>query len=307
MTRRRFNALTGLGAVLWLTASVLTLVYSAVAVGCAWTGPSLVRPLCAAGMWPWPWYPTLAAALLAVLIGSGLLLAMAEALRAVLRTRRLHRSISELAKPPSPRMQRIVEQGGCSTPVRVLEIPPPTAFSQGLLRPTIVISEGAMELLDDAELAAVLAHEQEHCRGRDPLRLLLARALSSALCALPLARWLRERAEVGLEVAADVRAARDAGQRPLRSALEKMLDYPADFNALLYTAGFDLERLRIEHLVGRPTYSPPRRRVVAVSLVTVTLFAAAAVALITAIAQGGVADIPAAVIPVDAPVNPAVP
>ena len=47
-------------------------------------------------------------------------------------------------------------------------------FCIGLLRPRIVVSTGLVELLDQAELEAVLAHEASHQRRRDPMRLMVA-------------------------------------------------------------------------------------------------------------------------------------
>ena len=72
---------------------------------------------------------------------------------------------------------------------RVLVIPgaQPLAFCAGLLRPRVYVSTGALERLGEAELAAVVAHEAHHAARRDPLRLLVARAIGDAysLGALP--------------------------------------------------------------------------------------------------------------------------
>jgi Zn-dependent protease with chaperone function len=42
---------------------------------------------------------------------------------------------------------------------------------------SVLASTGLAAALTDAELAAVLAHEREHLRGRDPLKNVLARAI----------------------------------------------------------------------------------------------------------------------------------
>jgi Zn-dependent protease with chaperone function len=57
----------------------------------------------------------------------------------------------------------------------------PIAFCSGLLRPRIFVSQGALRRLSAAELLAVVAHESHHADRRDPLRLLIGRALASLL------------------------------------------------------------------------------------------------------------------------------
>lgn len=49
----------------------------------------------------------------------------------------------------------------------------PTAFTAGLWSPRLYWTRTAKELLNDQEREIVLAHEEEHQRRRDPLRLLL--------------------------------------------------------------------------------------------------------------------------------------
>ena len=55
------------------------------------------------------------------------------------------------------------------------------------------ISQGALELLSDDELEAVLAHENHHLHVRDPLRLACGRILSQALFFVPALRTLFSR------------------------------------------------------------------------------------------------------------------
>ena len=43
--------------------------------------------------------------------------------------------------------------------------PRPEAFCAGLFRPRVYVTSGAVELLDDAGLDAVLAHERQHAQG----------------------------------------------------------------------------------------------------------------------------------------------
>jgi hypothetical protein len=91
----------------------------------------------------------------------------------------------------------------------------PLAFCAGLLRPRVFVSAGAFERLSEDELAAVVAHEAHHAARRDPLRILIARAIGDAYSVGALPR--REQALA--ELAADDAAVRSRGAGPLASAL----------------------------------------------------------------------------------------
>ncbi|HWK28598.1 MAG TPA: M48 family metalloprotease [Solirubrobacter sp.] len=91
----------------------------------------------------------------------------------------------------------------------------PLAFCAGLLRPRVYVSEGALAALSPESLAAAVAHESHHACRRDPLRILIARAIGDAyaLGALP------RREQALAELAADDAAARSGGRAPLAAAL----------------------------------------------------------------------------------------
>ena len=61
----------------------------------------------------------------------------------------------------------------------------PHAFCAGLLNPRVYVTSGALAILDEPALKAVLAHERHHARRRDPLRLATSRVLSRAMFFLP--------------------------------------------------------------------------------------------------------------------------
>lgn len=79
----------------------------------------------------------------------------------------------------------------------------------------IVVTSAAVEVLDESQLAAVLAHEDAHIAGRHHHVLMVLRALSASLRRLPL--FTRGAVAVGelLEMCADDAAARTHGARPL--------------------------------------------------------------------------------------------
>lgn len=93
----------------------------------------------------------------------------------------------------------------------------------GLLFPKVVLSRGMLDLLDESELTAVLAHEAAHVRRRDPARALAVRCVSDALFYLPLTRYLSKKALVASELGADSVAATVAGQPALVRALLDVL------------------------------------------------------------------------------------
>jgi Zn-dependent protease with chaperone function len=94
------------------------------------------------------------------------------------------------------------------------------AFCAGHLRPRIFVSEAAFARLSPAELSAVVAHEGHHVDRRDPLRLLVGRALAQGVGRIPGASALERRRAVLTELAADAAAVGAAGDpAPLAGAL----------------------------------------------------------------------------------------
>jgi Peptidase family M48 len=139
--------------------------------------------------------------------------------------------------------------------VSVIRDPRPQAFCAGYLRPSVYVSRRTVELLGDAELDAVLAHEDHHRRVRDPLRIACGRVLSEALFFVPVLKSLCERYADVAELSADRAAVRaSAGsEAPLASALLAF-----DENAPPGTSGISPER--VDSLLGQPTrWRPPVR------------------------------------------------
>jgi len=188
------------------------------------------------------------AALVAMLVLALALLAFAVAIRGVsslLRQLLAHRRA----------LRRLTPQGGLArddVAAVLIEDPRPTAFCAGYLRPRVFVSTGALALLREAELTAVLQHEAHHARRRDPLRLLVAKALADALFFLPALRRLRTRYAEMAELAADeaaVRATRDPA--PLASAL-------LAFEAGVGAGAVGIAPERVDRLLGeRPRWNPP--------------------------------------------------
>lgn len=172
-----------------------------------------------------------------LLMGSASLASLALTVRSVARQlrdgRRLERDLALLGPLPGAARAYVVDGAE------------PQAFCIGLLRPRIYLSRGALALLDDAQREAVLAHEIHHSRRRDPLRLLIARALGDGLFFLPAVRRLAERCATLAELAADEAA---VGQRGGRPALASAL---LAFDAHLSPVAVGIAPERVDHLLGR--------------------------------------------------------
>ncbi len=78
---------------------------------------------------------------------------------------------------PSPRVAHVARVSGTAGHIDIIDAQRPFAFVHGWLSPRICLSTALIARLTDEELAAVLFHEDWHCRHRDPLRLLLVRTL----------------------------------------------------------------------------------------------------------------------------------
>jgi beta-lactamase regulating signal transducer with metallopeptidase domain len=155
----------------------------------------------------------------------------------------------------------------------------PFALTYGLVRPRVLASTGLAAKLDGGELAAVLAHEREHVRSRDPLKSVVARVLPARYFYLPYLSRLRARYTVGRELAADRAALAACGRAPLAGALLKAADGPA-WAASAPAAAMGTSALleaRITQLEtgAEPRYPPAGRVMIAASLAATALTAAA--------------------------------
>ncbi len=143
------------------------------------SAPDFAPPRPTRPAWTWP-----SALLLLYGLGAGLLLA-----RLAIGIARAHRLI---------RTARAHEgfwiSGSCAAPVTV-----------GWLRPRILLPEAWHDWPPD-QLAAVLAHEQEHARRRDPLRQLFALLNRTLFWFHPLSWWLERRLSALAEEACDAAA-----------------------------------------------------------------------------------------------------
>ncbi len=188
-------------------------------------------------------------AVLAVVLGRG----SWGLIQQIVQTRRFARLFWPLQKRPPARLRKILKANNLpGEKVVYLDISTPRAFCLGFWRPHIWLTSGLVALLSDEELTAVLAHEAYHCRRRDPLRLLITRAIKSAFFFLPLVSYLAQAAELQQETAADQSAIRQVGDDlPLLCALQKLLTHNTqmmpDGEAIL--TSFNATEARLRRLI----------------------------------------------------------
>jgi Zn-dependent protease with chaperone function len=101
----------------------------------------------------------------------------------------------------------------------VVDFPAAAAYCLPGLRSAIVISAGTLDLLDSAELAAVLAHERAHLRERHDLVLLPFVALLHGFAWSPVVRKAHRAVALLIEMHADDLARRHRPARELATAL----------------------------------------------------------------------------------------
>ena len=175
----------------------------------------------------------LALALLGGIVTALALRAIGSELRAA---RRLGRRLAQLH--PVPRDD-----------VFVIDDERPESFCAGLLRPRIYITTGALARLDAPALDAVLVHERQHARRRDPLRLAASRMIARSLFFLPAIRELRRGQQLLAEVSADESAVTAAAGD--RSALARAMLSFSDAPEAGGASGVD--PARVDYLLGEAT------------------------------------------------------
>lgn len=189
-----------------------------------------------------------------VVLFGGLLYAVVDRVGA---WRRLQRAVSPLeshAPAQGDPFLRAARQAGLD-PARLRLVPglPNPAFTAGFLHPVVFASADLPARLAEAELVAVLAHEAAHVRRRDPLRLMVLRALAHAFFWIPVIRRLADDFADDAELLADDFAAGQAGALPVASALIALSSWRGGSirgDALVAFRGSPLVTRRVRRLLG---------------------------------------------------------
>jgi Zn-dependent protease with chaperone function len=198
--------------------------------------------------------PPLPLALLLLLLGVVLVVALVTGVQELIGTRRVVRGLAHFAIPLPLRVASLAHGVGLDGRLTYLATPAPTAFCAGLLRPRLTLTAGLVDRLNDAELTAVLLHERHHLRCRDPLRYLLLHVLTAGLFMVPLALVLQRWVETRMELAADRAALERLPRGALAGALAAVLAVPTAMPAGM--AALSATEARIAHLAGTPEHPP---------------------------------------------------
>lgn len=126
----------------------------------------------------------------------------------------------------------------------------------GFWRPRILVSEDLVQTLTARQLEAILWHERYHAERRDPLRLLIGRALRDGLSWFPLVGALERYFELLTELAADRQAVmKQGGPAGLAGALYHLLTRPVALPSAAAIAGSTQTTARIDSLLN-PAWQP---------------------------------------------------
>ncbi|GGY15038.1 hypothetical protein GCM10010384_20890 [Streptomyces djakartensis] len=154
----------------------------------------------------------------------------------------------------------------------VLQHETPAVYCLPGRAPQVVISSGALHVLAEQQLTAVLEHERAHIAGRHHLLTAAAVACGRTFRGLPLAESVRTEVPLLLEMAADDRALRRCSRDALATALFAVASGQAPDKA--FAAGGPSAVLRMRRILAPHATGSPAPRTVFVALT-------AAAALIT--------------------------
>ncbi len=158
------------------------------------------------------------------LLAMGLIYATWDRVSAVFRVRRVLALLPE-DTTVRPSMVALVEATGLArAQVRVIDGLPNPAFTAGWFTPRVFLASSVFDALSVAEVEAVLRHEGQHVRQRDPLRLSLLRFFACTLFWIPAFRRLSDDVADEAEIRADDAAAREQ-PLALASAILKLASW----------------------------------------------------------------------------------
>ncbi|WP_244204179.1 M56 family metallopeptidase [Streptomyces africanus] len=179
--------------------------------------------------------------------------------RELLRARRVRIRHAELL--------RLVGSRRPGLPATVLQHDTPAVYCLPGRAPHIVVSSGALQVLTEQQVTAVLEHERAHIAGRHHLLVAAARAFGASFRTLPLARLARTEVPLLLEMAADDRALRRCSRDALATALYAVAS--GQTPPMAFAAGGPSAVLRMRRILTPHAPCSPAPRTVFVALTAV--------------------------------------
>ncbi len=189
-------------------------------------------------------------ALFIALVTVGLAFGVRSAARQIVASRRLALRVQRLARELPDDLAFTAREIGLGGRVVLLDAPERFSFAYGILTPRVVVSRGLLKGVSADELRAILEHEHYHVCNLDPLKVMLVQALSATFFFLPALDSLRARYLAGRELAADRRAVKACGRRPLAGALLKVVRGPdwSELDGVAAIGGPELLDVRVAQL-----------------------------------------------------------
>jgi Zn-dependent protease with chaperone function len=202
----------------------------------------------AAGRLGWPlWTAYIAVFALTVLVGARLAVAVLQLAIANRRRRAHHRMVVDLVGVGHD--AALAQPCARTRDLRVLDIAQPLAYCLPGVRSRVVVSEGALTALADAEVTAILSHERAHLRARHDLVLEAFTAVHAAFPRLVRSANALRAVQLLVELLADDAAVRATGRTPLARALVACAAGRPPSGAL--ASGGPSTVLRVRRLSGR--------------------------------------------------------
>jgi Zn-dependent protease with chaperone function len=213
-------------------------------------------------------------ALFIALVAVGLAFGVRSTARQIIASRRLARRVQRLALELPDELAFTAREVGLGGRVVLLDAPERFSFAYGVLTPRVVVSRGLLDGVSDDELRAILEHEHYHVCNLDPLKVVLVQALSATFFFLPALDSLRARYLAGRELAADRRAVKACGRRPLVGALLKVVRGPdwSELDGVAAIGGPELLDVRVAQL---ETGIQPKLATFSITRATLSLLGAA--------------------------------
>jgi Zn-dependent protease with chaperone function len=213
-------------------------------------------------------------ALFIALVAVGLAFGVRSTARQIVASRRLALRVRGLALELPEGLAFTAREIGLGERVVLLDAPERFSFAYGVLTPRVVVSCGLLEGVSDEELRAILEHERYHVCNLDPLKVVLVQALSATFFFLPALDSLRARYLAGRELAADRRAVKACGRRPLVGALLKVVRGPdwSELDGVAAIGGPELLDVRVAQL---ETGIQPKLATFSITRATISLLGAA--------------------------------
>lgn len=153
------------------------------------------------------------------------------------------------------------------------------AVCGGLIRPRIYVSRGLVAILTPEELEAVLCHERQHLRRRDPLRIFAAGLMSWFAPAFPIVRTAVDRLRIRAELDADQAALANVSVDVLAAAMIKVMRAGSAIPATPAVAFLSPTAARVAALTGQPVALPFDWRDVGISVAVAIVLVGVVVSL----------------------------